>query len=275
MFKKLIVEYYFITNVCSMIIRDDVDPSIYTGVASNYPAVFPYPDTMPPGLGCAATLITESIALTAAHCFDEISTPFTVTIAGVRHMVSNVVINPCFDFDNDGPNGMDLAILKLDTPSAVNPIMVYTDGDEVGKIFTLVGWGDLGIADGDEPSDGDGGNIFRVGQNIITKISENTLQYSLDRNFNGGLELEAIGWYGDSGGPALIQKYGKTYIAGVNSGGDCCDYGSVDEFCRLSSAISQDFIRKAMDDNSHHLDDEYSCDTNSAGSRLRFLKIYG
>ena len=32
------------------------------------------------------------------------------------------------------------------------------------------------------------------------------------------------------------------YIAGVNSGGDCCDYGHTDQYARLASAGSKAWI---------------------------------
>ena len=129
----------------------------------------------------------------------------------------------------------------------------------MGKTITLVGWGDLCVAGNQHPSNCKGGNRFRTGKNVINEIGENTLRYTLDSGFRGGLDLEAIGWSGDSGGPALIERGGKLYVAGVNSGGDCCSYGSVDEFCRLSSKISQDFIHKSMIDNSYDLRDDYTC----------------
>ena len=260
MISKLIIGYFLFHQCYSIIIRHDVNPSRYNALSSQYPAVFHYPDTVKLGFGCTATLITPVYAVTAAHCFDDIRVPFTATIGGVQHRVSTFLKNPCFNFENDGPNGMDLALIKLDTPSSQPPLSIYRFNDEVGKTITLVGWGDLCVAGNHHPSKCRGGNRFRVGKNVINGISENTLQYSLDRTSHGGLDLEAIGWSGDSGGPALIERGGKLFVAGVNSGGDCCSYGSVDEFCRLSSKISQDFIQNSMIDNSYDLRDDYTCE---------------
>ena len=58
--------------------------------------------------------------------------------------------------------------------------------------------------------------------NVFTKISDNELIYKMDKQKDGGLELEAIAYSGDSGGPAFIEVDGKLQIAGVNSAGDCC-----------------------------------------------------
>ena len=49
-----------------------------------------------------------------------------------------------------------------------------------------------------------------------------------DPRYGKALDNEALGWGGDSGGPAFITRNGETKIVGVNSGGGCCDYGSVD-----------------------------------------------
>ena len=265
MISKLIIGYFLFHQCHSIIIRHDVNPSRYNGVSSQYPAVFHYPDTVKLGFGCSATLISPVYAVTAAHCFDDIRAPFTATIGGVQHRISTVLVNPCFSFESDGPNVMDLALIKLDTPSSNPPQSMYRFNDEVGKTITLVGWGDLCVAGNHHPSKCRGGNRFRIGKNIINRITENTLQYSLDRPSHGGLDLEAIGWSGDSGGPALIERDGKLYVTGVNSGGDCCSYGSVDEICRLSSKISQDFIQKSIIDNSYDLRDDYACDGEEEG----------
>ena len=43
-----------------------------------------------------------------------------------------------------------------------------------------------------------------------------------------------MSWAGDSGGPALGRdKDGKYRVMGVNSTGDCCHYGSYDNYARL------------------------------------------
>ena len=48
---------------------------------------------------------------------------------------------------------------------------------------------------------------------------------------------EAIAWSGDSGvGPHRIATAdGTLQIAGLNSGGDCCGYGDVDQHVRVAS----------------------------------------
>ena len=45
------------------------------------------------------------------------------------------------------------------------------------------------------------------------------LSYSFDRPANGGLDLEAMGHYGDSGSGALLLEGEEMYIIGVKSNG--------------------------------------------------------
>ncbi len=88
-----------------------------------------------------------------------------------------------------GPPGADIAILVLSKSSRVRPELIYTDGDEVGKEITIVGWGDSVKMGGDPPEDGEGSGKFRRGKNIVTSTQENTLTYRLDEF---GLPLEAM-----------------------------------------------------------------------------------
>merc|ERR1712159_606627 len=82
-------------------------------------------------------------------------------------------------------------------------------------------------------------------QNIVTDTSDGVIRYQM--NNNGGLDLEGMAQDGDSGGAATITKNGVTYPIGANSGTmerNSCDYGSIDEYVRLSEHY--DFITKVL-----------------------------
>ena len=98
----------------------------------------------------------------------------------------------------------------------------------------LMGKGGSGVAGGDAPVEGstDTYGVFHRGFNRFESITgTDYLKYKMDSPDSGkALELEAIGYDGDSGGPAFITVDGRLQIAGVNSHGDCdpplkCPYG--------------------------------------------------
>ena len=100
-----------------------------------------------------------------------------------------------------------------------------------------MGWGDYGAIGGGKT---EANGTFHRGKNIIGQVRANMLVYEMSEN---GLALEAMGWSGDSGGPALIDVSGTYKVAGVNSNGDCCSYGDNDEYTRLGSSVAYAWIQ--------------------------------
>lgn len=119
----------------------------------------------------------------------------------------------------------------------------------VDREFTLLGWGGSGQIE-TNPEDFEYG-VFHLGTNKVHTINDNMLIYTMDRQGEeGGLPLEAIGYSGDSGGPALTKNdAGEWLIAGVKSNGECCQYGSENEYTRLGG-LAYDWImdNTAVDD---------------------------
>ena len=175
--------------------------------------------------------------------------PMSVTLtdaSGTTHAatVSATYLNPCFSFDDDGPNGADLAVLRLSAPvssTIATPVTRYSGSSEVGATFTLIGWGNFGPASPSPPSPCTETSCdqLRQGRNVFDGTRGNVLEYSLtDPDDAGVLSDEAIAWSGDSGGPAFLNGQ----LAGINSGGACCAYGSVDQYVRVSSTLSREWI---------------------------------
>lgn len=224
----------------AVVYRDDKPVNDYRVSASTWPAVFAWPKSMTAGMHCMASVIGTRFAITAAHCLVDgaPTVPFVVEIDGADYNVVEYRGNECWS--DDGPNSADMAILVFDSDVSVTPYDVYraeTNGNEVGKEFTLMGYGDYGAIESGSYTYT--GGVFHRGKNVFTKINYNMLEYKMDDN---GLDLEAMMWSGDSGGPALIEVSGTDKIAGVNSNGECCSYGDTDEFCRLGSEAAYSWI---------------------------------
>ena len=55
----------------------------------------------------------------------------------------------------------------------------------------------------------------------------------MDRPEDGGLELEAMGYFGDSGSGALIERDGQLHVAGVYSNTEGAFWGSSHFYTRV------------------------------------------
>lgn len=219
---------------------------------------------------CAGTLIGVQHILTAAHCFNgdhkglpicpnipnggncklDLEPPekrLLVTVNGVQNVVTHIFKNTCFIYAKNEPQDADLAILQLQVPiDNVAVIPRYTGHDEVGKKFTLVGWGDIGMAGGQPSSSVLMGQLF-AGENAFEAAVGNTLVSKLDDPAgvaSKALDKEAIGWYRDGGGPALMTVDGTVYLVGVSTGGNgtLVNYGDKGTYVRVSSAKTKAWI---------------------------------
>ena len=107
-------------------------------------------------------------------------------------------------------------------------------GDVQGREFILAGWGASGSVndEGDYDESHHNSQIFHRGYNVINEIRDNMLVYTMDRPEDGGLDLESMGHYGDSGSGALYEESdGTLRIIGVKSNGSLTAfYGSAHEY---------------------------------------------
>jgi hypothetical protein len=197
-------------------------------------------------LGSGALLSTKTHILTAAHLFCDSAGRQTVTSVDVVFTTSSgtvtitsteIYIHP--SYTGNGMLGGDLAIVVLPTaaPTNVNGYDIYSGTDEVGKTFTLVGYGYGGtgttgesVAAGTKRS---GQNKYELlGSGLTSPFPSGTsdiLVYDFDSGvsandtlgyyfgiYNNGLgTAEVNSAHGDSGGPTFIS--GK--IAGIVMGG--------------------------------------------------------
>jgi hypothetical protein len=183
------------------------------------------------------TIIDPRWVLTAAHAADAMS-PFALEIqAGDRsYEVDSIRYHPRAFLDPE--HWVDLALLHLVEPvRGIEPVRVARGNDGPGTLVTVVGTGMSG--DGHTgPADGDG--VWRAAHNRVWKADDRLLTFVFDST--NGEELEGASGPGDSGGPALIERGGKLWIAGVSSQNRNPDgslrgkgtYGSLELYPRVS-----------------------------------------
>lgn len=214
---------FVIANSSAIIIRHDVGPARYEVWESKYPSVF-FLEQQENRKICAATVIHQQWALTAAHCVeqtqlgDTLATGrnFTVRLAGQDREIDAVIIHS--EFDLKAANDVDLALLRFKRASTSPPaIPIYTQEPEVGSIVSLLGWGYTGLGTtGRQYSDGS----LRLAMNRITDVDRRfRIRFDDPRDSaKQALALEGVPSLGDSGGPALLENENGVFLVGITVG---------------------------------------------------------
>jgi secreted trypsin-like serine protease len=207
----------------AIIIRHDVGPARYDIRESSYPAVF-FLERQGNRKVCAATVIHQQWALTAAHCVEETllgntlgnDRDFAVLVGGKNREIDAVILHP--DFDLQDAADVDLALLRFKQASPTPRAMpLYLPEVEVGSVVTLLGWGYFGLGTiGRQYNDGG----FRRAANRITEVSQRfRIRFDDPRDSESQtLPLEGMPGLGDSGGPALIEGDAGFFLAGITVG---------------------------------------------------------
>lgn len=218
----------------TIIIRHDTNVADHIALAERYPAVCHFPD----GEG---TLIDTEWVVTAAHValglrrVQERGQSVTVMCAGMIYHIDTIVVHPEFR-----PINHDIALVRLQNPvKSVTPVPVCTSVDP-GAMITIVGRGDFGTGlTGPVSMD----KILRAATNLIDGLDEQWLWFDFDNPFAADVTaLEGVSGPGDSGGPAFVDQYGKTYLAGISShqrsDGKPGRYGAVEYYTRVTQYIA-------------------------------------
>jgi len=213
----------------AIVYRHDTGYAGFVARTADYPAVFPLYTQKNGFKICAATLIAKNWAITAAHCTEETplasslleAADFEVIISGQPFLVDRLVIHPSWpgsaglSFD---VSQVDLALIRLARPVVnVEPLSVNDANDELGQVFTFLGWGYSGTGrTGISVNDGQ----LRFARNKVEESREQLLFRfdNPDGPDSNAVAYEGVPGLGDSGGPALVLRDNNWSIAGVAVG---------------------------------------------------------
>lgn len=219
-------------NVASLA---DVPPSVLPGAGFDGVVQVRFASPADSGSCTGSLLFTGRHILTAAHCVDlnengrvdaggMASVSFDMPTGRadmptqritLRNIPSSAItVHP--DWDGRAPHGDDIAIIRLPeiAPAGAERYQIYRDTDELGQIFTLVGYGRWGTG---STGDSEFGGVKRLGFNVYDEIGRFRRDTALVYDFDSGSRrddrmgdrglgaLEAFSGRGDSGGPSFID----------------------------------------------------------------------
>ena len=216
----------------AVIIRHDQPDSASLELAARFPAAG---RVLPDG-GC--TLIGPTWVATAAHVALPLKPQSRLQFGGKTYGLKRVLPHPeAAGAPRGTPPEVDLALIELDAAvEGIDPLPLYRDRDELGQTAIIVGYGDFGIAR--QPFHRMDGRR-RAATNVIDDAGPRRLFLKFDAPPRG-TALEGVGGPGDSGGPLIIEKAGRLYLAGVSSAsmdGKPGSYGVTDVYTRVSSYV--------------------------------------
>ena len=149
LFALLLIVFAF--ESYGIIVRHDIAPGKYEIRSNDLPAVF-FLERQGIRRVCAATVIHERWAITAAHCVNETALGttikngrrFAVEVGNQTREIDVVLMHP--EIVNSANPEVDLALLRFRQASPIpRPIPPYDQTDEKGEVVTLVGWGYFGL----------------------------------------------------------------------------------------------------------------------------------
>lgn len=185
---------------------------------------------------CSGTLISPTMALTAAHCMyadgHTVADPGALTVvAGALdanlaasaqiHQVTKSFTHPEFVMTEIAPGYggavNDIALVTFEPPvESLSPVPtlpanLVEEALSIGNAATIAGYG---MTDPD-PAFSDG-PVLLFGQTLVADVNEH--EFVLDSEGGPGT------CFGDSGGPVYVDVGGVTYVTGVTSRGLAEDF---------------------------------------------------
>jgi secreted trypsin-like serine protease len=189
---------------------DPGDPAVV--LLASYPSDLSVLDT------CSATVISDTVLLTAAHCVDAASHPGYVygvfpgadaspypTLAELEpHLLAVSAVHAEPDYDPTAPYHADIAVAVLAAPLDVTPLpfnRAPLDASIVGQSARIIGYGQVVYGQVNETKNQATTVVDALGSDDTVTVGDSMRRSCI----------------GDSGGPALVTLGGVETIVGVDS----------------------------------------------------------
>jgi secreted trypsin-like serine protease len=184
---------------------------------------------------CGASLLTEKISITAAHCIQENAQAYKKRAKDIqlhigRYDIENdnesdyeisgvkiIIVNPYWLETSDYSHDADVALLVLEQPTIygvyIQPVCLWHGSDDIIDIVnstgTVVGWG--------KQNEKETSNvpwmteIYVIADNTCLRSDQDFFHLTSERTFCGRSDKESGPCTGDSGG-GFYMKIGEQWI---------------------------------------------------------------